>query len=130
MTEYGFAVQVEEGYDEAVMRTRLALRGEGFSILTEAHVGGMLGPDAGSSRQYLIMGAYDAAISERGLDGSVNVAVQLPCNLVVQESGSSAIVAALDPREETDPSNGEHVGAAQDAVDALQRVLEKVAAGI
>jgi uncharacterized protein (DUF302 family) len=129
MTEYGFAVRVDDGYDEAVTRTRLALRGEGFSILTEAHVGEMLGPEAGAERQYLFMGAYDAALKEPALDGSVEVAVHLPCNFVVQETGSSAIVAALDPREETDPSRDEHQDATDSALQALQRVLEKVAVG-
>src|SRR5918993_425443 len=63
MSEYGYSVEVPEGYDEAVLRARLALRGEGFSILSEMHVGGMLGPQTGSERQYLIMGVYDAARS-------------------------------------------------------------------
>ena len=44
MTEYGYQVEVPEGYDEAVVRTRLATRGEGFSVITEMHVGEALGP--------------------------------------------------------------------------------------
>ena len=61
MTDYGYSVEVLDGYDEAVVRTRLALRAEGFSILTEMHVGGLLGPEGGNERQYLIMGAWGLA---------------------------------------------------------------------
>ena len=70
MSDYGYAVEVPEGYDEAVVRARLALKGEGFSIITEMHVGGMLGPQAGEERQYLIMGAWTPPAGHRSVDGS------------------------------------------------------------
>ena len=98
MTDYGYTVDVPEGYDEAVIHARLALRGEGFSILTEMHVGGMLGPEAGDERQYLFMGAWNDPKIEELADG-VEVAAHLPCNVVVQETGNAAIVAALDPAD-------------------------------
>ncbi len=99
MTEYGYSVEVPQGYDEAVVRARMALRAHGFSILSEMHVGGMLGPEAGEQRQYLFMGVWNGAVSQRRLDEELQVAVHLPCNLVVQESGSAALVAALDPAD-------------------------------
>lgn len=127
MTEYGYAVQVSEGYDEAVVRARLAFKGEGFSVLSEMHVGGMLGPEAGEERQYLIMGLWNSAMSERALDdaGDVRMAVHLPCNLLVQETGESALVAALDPLEADDsPELPEETAELVRA--ALTRVLERV----
>lgn len=128
MTEHGYSVEVPEGYDEAVMRARLALRGEGFSIITEAHVGGMLGPEAGNERQYLFMGAWDARTSE-DIGHDVRVAMQIPCNIVVQESGATAFVAALDPVD-TLEEEGVTVagGAAVAARDAIRRALHKIAA--
>lgn len=124
MSEYGYAVEVPEGYDEAVVRTRLALRGEGFSILSEMHVGGLLSPEAGNERQYLIMGAWSGAVSEIHIDESLKGAVHLPCNVVVQEKGASAIVAALDPADSIDGNVPENLSEA--ARDALGRVLRKV----
>lgn len=124
MSEYGYAVEVPEGYDEAVLRTRLALRGEGFSILSEMHVGGMISPEAGTERQYLIMGAWSAAVSEIRIDESLKGAVHLPCNVVVQERGGSAIVAALDPADSVEGNVPEALSDA--ARDALGRVLRKV----
>ena len=126
MAEYGFTVEVPEGYDEAVLRTRLALRGAGFSIITEAHVGGMLGPQAGSDRQYLIMGAYQARTLQKELDAGIQAAVHVACNVVVQEQDGSALVAALDPEDDVDPANDAQVVTAQTARAALRDVLEKV----
>jgi uncharacterized protein (DUF302 family) len=126
--EYGFGVEVAEGYDEAVTRTRLALRAEGFSIITEMHVGGLLGPEAGDARQYLIMGAWAPPVAERGAGEGLQVATHLPCNVVVQETGSSALVAALDPAEDQGTVGGEQ-GSVSGARDALSRALERVASG-
>jgi uncharacterized protein (DUF302 family) len=126
MTDYGYGVEVKEGYDEAVLRARLALRAEGFSIITEMHVGGMLGPEAGSERQYLIMGAWAAPASQRPLDATLEVAVHLSCNVVVQETGSTALVAALDPAEALERDDGEPAAAADAAREALGRVLQRV----
>jgi uncharacterized protein (DUF302 family) len=127
MSDYGFSVEVSDGYDEAVLRTRLAIKAEGFSILTEMNVGGMLGPEAGDDRQYLIMGTYSSATSSRRIDPEIQVAVHLPCNFVVQEIPPTVLVAALDPEETVDPSQTtpEHIEEARGAVvRALNRVTE------
>jgi uncharacterized protein (DUF302 family) len=128
MSEYGYAAEVREGYDEAVIRARLALRGEGFSILTEMHVGGMLGPESGEERQYLIMGIYNPIVDQRDIGDDLRMATHLPCNVVIQEIGTKAIVAAQDPVdviESDDPGTRELAAAAR---DALNRVLLKVSA--
>ncbi len=127
MSGYGYAVEVPEGYDEAVVRARLAFRSEGFSILSEMHVGGMLGPEAGDERQYLIMGLWNAAVSDKHLEPDVRVAVHLPCNLVVQEVETGAMVAALDPAETIDEGADVSPELAEAARSALERVLHKVA---
>jgi uncharacterized protein (DUF302 family) len=128
MSAYGYSVEVEEGYDEAVLRSRLALRAEGFSIITEAHVGEALGAGPGRDRQYLILGAWAPAVEERVLGSDVHVAVHFPCNFVVQETGATALVAALDPAEDLEDDAGPEALAARDARAALQRVLARLSA--
>jgi uncharacterized protein (DUF302 family) len=126
MTEYGYSVEVPQGYDEAVVRARMALRAHGFSILSEMHVGGLLGPQAGDERQYLFMGVWNGALSQRRLDEELQVAVHLPCNVVVQEAGSAALVAALDPADAAqDPESSPAI--LEEARDALALVLQAVA---
>ena len=126
MTEYGYSVEVPLGYDEAVLQARLAFRGEGFSILSEMHVGGLLGPEAGEERQYLIMGVWNAAMGDRSVAPDVRVAEHLPCNLVVQETGDTTIVAALDPADALEIPEAERDEVAVAARDAITRVLQKV----
>ena len=129
MSSYGYTIDVSEGYDEAVLRSRLALKSEGFSILSEMHVGGMLGPEAGDERQYLIMGVWNDSVSDKQIGSDLKVAVHLPCNLVVQEDGDSAVVAALDPMDALEPTEEHMITATEHLRAALQRVLDKVAAG-
>jgi uncharacterized protein (DUF302 family) len=130
MTEYGYSVEVPEGYDEAVVRARLALKAHGFSILSEMHVGGMLGPQAGDARQYLFMGVWNGAMSQRRLDQELQVAVHLPCNVVVQETGPAALVAALDPADTTEvpaDAGSSPAEVVEEARGALERVLRAIA---
>ena len=129
MSEYGYSVEVPEGYDEAVIRSRLALKGEGFSIITEMHVGGALGPEAGAERQYLIMGAWSAPVSQKPVGDELEVAVHLPCNVVVQETGASAIVAALDPADAVESTDEQSERLTAVARDALGRALQRIAGG-
>jgi uncharacterized protein (DUF302 family) len=124
LTDYGYTVEVPEGYDEAVIRSRLALRAEGFSILSQMHVGGMISPAAGDERQYLIMSYWNTAVSEERISADMNTAVHLPCNVVVQERGSGAIVAALDPADTAEGAVSEELVDA--ARQALARMLAKV----
>ena len=125
MTEYGYTVEIPEGYDEAVMRTRLAMRAEGFSVVTEMHVGGVLGVDSGAERQYLIMAAWNAdAVQE--IDNDIRAAIHLPCNVVVQEMSEGSMVAALDPGETVAPGSDVPEIAVDLARGALARMLEKV----
>ncbi len=127
MSEYGYSVEIPEGYDEAVMRTRLAMRAEGFSVVTEMHVGGLLGPQQGAERQYLIMGAWNASATQQ-IEDDIRAAIHLPCNVVVQELAEGAMVAALDPRETVDVDSDVPDAAVDLARDALGRMLQKVAA--
>lgn len=127
MTDHGYTVEVPAAYDEAVIQTRLAFRGEGFSILSEMHVGGLLGPEAGEQRQYLIMGVWNAAVSDRAIDKEIRVAVHLPCNVVVQELDEGSLIAALDPADALEPTDAPSVEATDQAREALGRVLTKLA---
>lgn len=130
MSDEGYTVQVPEGYDEAVVRARLAFRGQGFSILSEMHVGGLLGPEAGDLRQYLIMGVWNSAVSDRAVDerGDMRVAVHLPCNVVVQEVAEGALVAALDPLDAISLDDDLSREVADEARLALQQALSSIGA--
>ena len=126
--EYGYSVDIPEGYEEAIVRTRLALKREGFSILSEMHVGGMLPESAGAGRQYLFLGAWSSSVASRPVGGDLRVAVHLPSNVVVQETPDGAIVAALDPGDDVDASDASDE-VIELAREALGRVLTIVRSG-
>lgn len=123
--EYGYSVEVPEGYDEAIVRTRLALKREGFSILSEMHVGDLVAESAGAGRQYLFLGAWSAAVGSRHIAGDLQAAVHLASNVVVQEMDDAAMVAALDPADDLEAS-GSSPQAVELAREALGRVLASV----
>jgi uncharacterized protein (DUF302 family) len=127
-SEYGYTVNVPEGYDEAVIRARMAMKGEGFSILSEMHVGGLLGDEMGDSRQYLIMGIWNSAVSQRQIDHDLRAGVHLPCNVVIQEVPEGAVVAVLDPLDVVEGADETTVEAAEVAREALGRMLQRITA--
>lgn len=126
MAQLGYQVDVPAPYDEAVIRARLAFRGEGFSVLSEMHVGGMLGPEAGDKKQYLIMGVWNAAVDNKKVGDDLSVAVHLPCNLVIEDAGEASIVAALDPVDAIDAEGEIDPEIAESARGALARVLDRI----
>jgi uncharacterized protein (DUF302 family) len=125
--DYGYTVDVPEGYDEAVTRARMAMKSEGFSILSEMHVGGMLGAEMGDARQYLIMGIWNSAVSQRQIDNELRAGVHLPCNVVVQETEKGALVAVLDPLDVVEGADDGTIEAAGAAREALGRMLQRIA---
>jgi uncharacterized protein (DUF302 family) len=126
--QYGYSVEVPEGYDEAILRARVALKREGFSILSEMHVGGLVTEGAGEGRQYLFLGAWSSSVASRPVGGDLRVAVHLPSNIVVQETDAGALVAALDPADDVEISEAsdETISLAR---AALGRVLDTVRTG-
>ncbi len=127
MDGQGYSVEIADGYDEAVIRTRLALKSEGFSILSEMNVAGLLPTGAGDARQYLFLGVWNGALVESRLDSELQMAVHLPCNFVVHEGVTGSMVAALDPSDTVDPTEPTHQLAAEDARAAITKVLSRVA---
>jgi len=120
-------VETPLGFEQAVSRTRLALRSEGFSILSEMPVPPTLGD--GTGRRHLFMGVWERLIAVDNLGGpGLDVGDHLPCNLVVFEEGGTTMVAGLDPLEGLEGWEAHHGSdAAAAARTALERVLEHVA---
>jgi uncharacterized protein (DUF302 family) len=122
--EYGLGVETPLAFDQAVSRTRLAMRTEGFSILSEMPVPPSLGDGAG--RRHLFMGVWERLLAVGNLGGpGLDVGDHLPCNLVVFEEEGRTCVAGLDPLEGLEGWDAPAL--ATEARSALERVLEHVA---
>ena len=86
-------------FDEALRRTKDALKQEGFGVLTEIDVKETLHKKLGVDfPNYRILGACNPALAYEAIKLESKVGTMLPCNVVVRDAGNGQTeVAAVDP---------------------------------
>jgi len=129
--EYGSTITTDLGFDETVERTRAALAGQGFGVLTEIDVQATLKNKLDQDmEQYLILGACNPQLAHQALDVARDIGLLLPCNVVVRRDGERTLVQALDPQVMVSlPGLPELQPVADEAAKRLNAALEAVAAG-
>lgn len=126
---YYFARTLAAGFDEAVQRTREALKSEGFGVITEIDVKDTLKHKIGVDfRDYRILGACNPALAHEALQLEDKVGTMLPCNVVVQDAGGGRTeVAAIDPVASMQSiDNPALMRAAAQVRAKLQRVIDQL----
>lgn len=95
---YGIRRRLDLPYDQAIHRTREALKEAGFGVLTEIDVKSVLKSKLDVDVEpYIILGACNPRLSHRALEAEPEVGLLLPCNVVVREGEGGTIVEAMDP---------------------------------
>ena len=96
---YGFGTAVNLPYEQAIERTRAALKDEGFGVLTEIDVRKTLKEKLGEEfRPYIILGACNPPLAHRALRADLGIGLMLPCNVVVYDTGDgTSMVEVMDP---------------------------------
>ena len=100
---YAHTITVSLPYEEAVNRTREALSGQGFGVLSEidvrATLEAKLGSDAGQRLgDYLILGVCNPALAQKALAADPDMGLLLPCNVVIRRGpdNGSTVIQTID----------------------------------
>lgn len=122
-------------WEDAVERTREALSQEGFGVLTEIDVRATftkkLGQEAGDAvGDYIILGACNPQLAQRGITAEPQLGALLPCNVVVRRApeDTETTIETIDPQTMVQLSDAAAVrDVANDADTRLKRALNAIA---
>jgi uncharacterized protein (DUF302 family) len=98
MTAYFLHRHLALPFDEALARTRAALAAEGFGIPVEMDTQAIFKAKLGAdSERRVILGACLPAVAYEAMLAEPELAVLLPCNVVVREVAEGADITAVKP---------------------------------
>lgn len=128
--QYGIRKMVTLPYDEAVEKTKEALKQEGFGVLSEIDMKEKLKEKLQVDyKPYVILGACNPPLAYKALQAEPEIGLLLPCNVIVYETGAGeSVVAAVDPNSMLAIIGNNPVVAevARDARQRLERVLTRI----
>lgn len=126
--KYSISTRLSLTYDEALQRVKVALKEEGFGVLTEIDVKETLREKLQTDfRRYDIIGACNPQLAHRALQAELDVGLLLPCNVVVYEDDGGSVVAAFDPEVAMGLADNPDLSEiAREAKERLQRALERL----
>ncbi len=110
----------------------IALRAEGFGILTEIDMAATMQAKLGiDMAPYLILGACNPLLAHRAVTADPAIGALLPCNVVIRADGDATVVEAMDPGAALGLVHGaaadEVAAVAADARARLARAMEAIA---
>lgn len=120
-----FDAVLDVPFDEALERTKAALKTEGFGVLTTIDVAQTLKEKIGVDFEpYLILGACNPSLAHRALEADRSVGLLLPCNVTVRERETRTAVSIVDPMQMLGVAGGDPalVEIAREAEAKLRRV--------
>jgi uncharacterized protein (DUF302 family) len=133
---YTYTAVLPLSWADAVEKTRAALAGQGFGILSEINVrdtfAAKLGEDAAQVLgDYVILGACNPQLASRALAAEPEMGALLPCNVVVRRGPGAAdtTVDVIDPQTMVQLSDSPAVReVADDAGARLRAALAQLSA--
>jgi len=126
---YGFKRAVDADFEQAVERTKDALTGEGFGVLSEIRLDKKLKEKLGVDfRRYIILGACNPSLAYKTLKEEIDIGLLLPCNVVVYETDDQrSVVAAIDAKAMMSVIGRSEIEETADEVnERLQKALEQI----
>jgi uncharacterized protein (DUF302 family) len=125
-------VELPVSYEEAIEKATMALKTEGFGVLTTIDVKQTMKQKLDKDfRKYTILGACNPPIAYRALSTETEIGLLLPCNVIVYETEPGhSVVAAVAPLATMGRVGNEALAPVGIEVDAkLRRVLTSLEGG-
>lgn len=118
----------DAGMAEALARTREALKGKGFGVLTEIDVRKTMKEKIGADvSDYVILGACNPHMAHEALHLEPRVGAMLPCNVIVRAVAGGVEVSAINPVASMEAiDNPELKRVAEQVRGMLQEVVESL----
>lgn len=123
-TDYSFWIALPFPLPEAEKNVREALQKEQFGIISEIDIQAKLKEKLGIDHPpHKILGACNPKLAHEALQDNIDVALALPCNVVLREEDGQTNVSALKPSVALEPFKGLKV---QETVCKAEEALERV----
>jgi len=86
-------------FEDVTERTRKALAGHGFGVLTEIDVAATMKKKLDVDMpSYLILGACNPSMAHQAIGIEPRIGAMLPCNVIIRDTGNGDVsVSAVDP---------------------------------
>lgn len=125
---YYFSKTLNVSFDDAIAKVKDELKKEGFGVLTEINVKETLKQKMNVDfKKYQILGACNPNFAYEALKSEEHIGLMMPCNVIVQESGSAVEVAAIDPVTSMGAVKNEKLlGIAQQVQSKLKVVIDRL----
>jgi uncharacterized protein (DUF302 family) len=126
-------VTVDGDLEAAGATVRAALQAEGFGVLTEIDVEATLRTKLGDEQAdevgpTRILGACNPVLAHRALMTKRDVALMLPCNVVLRERDGRTEVSVADPSQMVELAGEDLAEVASEARAKLERVVAALGA--
>lgn len=127
-TPYSFETTLPLPIAEARNKVIEALKVEKFGIISEIDIAAKLKEKLGIDHPpHIILGACNPQLAHQALADNPDVALALPCNVVLREADSKTIVSALLPSVALKPFEGLKVQESScTAEESLSRVFDSL----
>lgn len=128
--DYYFSTQLKNStFDEAVTKTKDALKLEGFGVLTEIDMKATLKKKLDVDfYNYTILGACNPSLAYMALEAEDKIGTMLPCNVILLEKEKNTIeIAAVDPAASMQAVKNEAlITVAETVREKLKKVIQHI----